>query len=130
MATLSVAARNAALQAISDLAEIGFLPFPGFYWYGSSNTVQLSFITLMGGVGGGTFNAPSGGSMTTVDTAAPFTGAINDGTIDSFRFVTSDNVSFVTATVGLIGSGADIELTGTNIRIGQKGTLGQITLTI
>jgi hypothetical protein len=125
MPTLSTAGKNAALDAIRALAETG-AALPNARLFMRDGTSQLASPLDLGT---GSFNTASGGQMTSVNTSMGifmFAG----GDLDNFIIRARDASIFLDGTIGLIGSGADIELTNTNVTSVQTGNLGQITLAI
>lgn len=112
MATLSTAARDAAVDALTGL----FGSFFRFVFFGSS--VELANIFTS------TLPASSGGSSVTFNNNIGFGTAA--GTMDECRITNSGKtVTYVSGiTVGTTGSGSDIEFsTGVTIGVGQTFAL-------
>ena len=124
--TLSTAAKNAALASFKTLAETGTL-FGSAAIFAKSSSTTLFFIPL-GGITS-SFNTPSGGTMTSFNNPVPAT-ASNSGTLDNFVMEARDASTIMTGTIGLIGSGADIEVTGVDVVSGQLIICDQVTISI
>lgn len=119
MATLSTAAKNAALDAIKTLLETGAsLPSPLLIL---ADTTGPALADLFG-----TLAAPSGGSMTmTMGTAS-----CGAGHMAIFSLVSKGVASVMNGTVGTIGSGSDIELTAVDSNSGQVLSVPTATFSI
>jgi hypothetical protein len=119
MATLSVAARNAALDALVTLLNTGGSCVSRF---AASGTILTGLITT-------TWGSASGGS---VSASAPltYTQSTNVGTANQLTLARPGFIE-ITATVGGPGSGADIELTpNASIISGIRVVLSSLTMSI
>jgi len=131
MATLSTAARNAALDAIAtyiDTATNGGRLV--LYTSGYASVLMNAFLVASKP----TFSAASGGAAAVDELPRTLT-ASGTGVAVAYALVgaaTPDNVllSPSTSGVGLVGSGQDIELTNTNIRSGQQIRFSSFQLTL
>jgi hypothetical protein len=124
MATLSTAAKNAALDAIGTLLDAG------------STFDRAAIVIWTAAFGAGlfynflstsspTFNAASGGTMSVRTLPNDWTNASSDaigtGVAAGYVIYDGNNVAtiFNVTGVGLSGSGAEIEMDNTNVRVGQ-----------
>lgn len=135
MATLSDAAKNAALDAIGALLDVTasfdrctFRLFTA----GFGTTLLFNFLATSKP----TFNAASGGSMSVRTLPNDWTNSSADalatGTAAGYSLDAGGTTStiFSATGVGLTGSGADIEMDNTNVRVGQGFILDSFELFI
>lgn len=135
MATLSTAAKNAALDAIGALldAPVGFGRCT-IRLYTSSFETELLFNFLASSAP--TFNAASGGSMSVRTLPMNWTNDAADarGTGVATAYTLADGSNnfhvFQAGGVGITGSGAEIEMDNTNVRINQGLILDSFELFI
>jgi hypothetical protein len=135
MATLSTAAKNAALDAIGVLLDAGSifdrcvlrLFTPGF-----GSAVLFNFLATSSP----TFNAASGGAMSVRTLPNNWTDSSSDavgtGIATGYTISDGNGISqiFNATGVGLTGSGAEIEMDNTNVRVDQGFILDSFELFI
>lgn len=128
MATLSTAARNAALDAIGAIIDAGASGGQIVLYTAAFGSVLVN--SFLANPSKPTFAAASGGSKSISATPRTVT-ASGTGTAVGFTIVGNSSNVFLNATgVGVVGSGAEIELTSTNIRSGQQIRFSSFQLTL
>lgn len=120
MATLETNARNAAANAIVDLIDGG--PDAGTLVFETSGDVEVATLTFSDPA----FGSASNGTVTagTIASDSNATG----GTIAQASFYDSTSTKILEATVGT--SGADINLSSTDISAGDVVSVTALTLTV
>jgi hypothetical protein len=130
MATLSTAARNAAVDAITAEIDNGTAVARGILrLYGPSFTPTINSVFL--GTGVPTFGAASGGSATAFRSSEKFT-SVGTATLTGYAIFNRDNVATIFSVngVGDVGSGADIEMVARDCIAGQSLVYGTTTITM
>jgi hypothetical protein len=130
MATLSTAARNAAVDAITAEIDNGTAVARGFLvLYGPGFTPVVHSVFL--GTGLPTFGAASGGAAAAVNSSFKFT-STGTATITGYAIFSRANVAtiFSATGVGDVGSGADIEMIARACIAGQRLVYGTTTITM
>jgi hypothetical protein len=123
MATLSDAAKNAALDALATLLDAGSTFDRCSIQILTAGVTPLLFNFLASS--SPTFNAASGGTMSVRtlprNWTDPATDATNTGVAAGYFLFDGNGVPqiFNFTGVGLSGSGAEIEMDNTNVRVGQ-----------
>jgi hypothetical protein len=131
VATLSTAARNAAVDAIVGLVNAGSSADRAFLNLFSANFEAFIGFTFIAD-SHPAFPAASAGSSTAPAKTAP-TAAENPGTLGGFQLVSRDGAVVFTALTGIgdVGSGEDIEMSGgRTVAAGQLYAVGAITITM
>lgn len=124
MATLSTAAKNAALDALATLLDAGSVFDRASVQILTAGFATQLFFNFLS-TSSPTFNSASGGSMSVRTLPNDWTGsaadASNTGVAGSYVIFDGNAVPqiFDTSGVGLSGSGKDIEMDNTNVRAGQ-----------
>lgn len=114
MATLSTEARNAAVDAVAS---------------GSFFRRLREGATALFSGGSPLFSAASGGSATSQ--SGGISTAFQAGTLDVGVFQDSGGTfDWITWSIGLVGSGADMECTGTDVAVGQRMVLESDWITL
>lgn len=135
MATLSTAAKNAALDALATRLDTGTTFGRASIQILTSGFATGLFFNFLA-TSSPTFNAASGGSMSVRTLPNDWTGAsadaIGTGVAASYLILDGNGAALISnATgIGLTGSGADIEMDNTNVRVGQGAILDSFELFI
>jgi len=122
--TLSTAARNAACDAIVDLADVGTTDANGDLVIMTAGDVEIATLALSDPAFGASVSGVSTANTITSDTNA------TGGTAALFKVVDKDNTEVWRGTVGATGSGADLELSALVIGAGDTVTVTSFTFTV
>lgn len=123
--THSTAARNAMIDAVVDLVDVGTTDATGDLRVLDSPT-EVVIIALNNPA----FGAGATGVATLDNTGPPSANATAAGAaIDSFEFRDRDNTVIWSGTISGSGGGGDIEATNTNVANGQQVDLTSYTHT-
>lgn len=132
MATLSDAAKNAALSALATLLETGS-SFARPAWRSVDSGGNQIHFTFFGQTAplADTFSAPSGGVMNKADLpwSMPITTTLTR-TLSVWQLRSQANVTEITGTYGATGSGADIELTTAELTVLFGNSLRFVTFSL
>lgn len=120
---LTTSARDSINDVIVDLLDTGS-SVGKLQFYNSDFSTLLSELSFSDPA----FTASSNG-IVSADTITSDTSANNNGTIERFRFVNSDDVPVVSGTVSA-GSGGDINLNSLNISVGDSLSITSLTLSM
>lgn len=122
--THSLAARQASGDAVLGLLDAGTTDPSGDLRLLTSGAAQVALNVLSNPASG----AIDGGGVGTFTAIADETNTVA-GTIDNFELRDRDNAVTILGTVGLVGSGADIELTSVTYANAETLSMSSLTYT-
>lgn len=122
--THSLAARQASGDAVLALLNSGAADPSGDLRFLTGAAAEVAILPLSTPA----FGAVSGAGVATANAITPDTTTIA-GTVDNFELRDLDNVVVISGTVGLVGSGADIELTSVTYSNNETITVSSLTYT-
>lgn len=121
--TRSTAARNAAVDAVVDLIDVGTTNPNGQLIIMAAGDVEVATLDFA--------NPAFGAASSGTGTANAITGdsSATGGTAVAFKTVNRDGTEVYRGTVGTVGSGADLELTSTTIAATEPVNVSSLTYT-